>query len=98
MSRYLSKEHHSSRMVCNELFFVCFFNFIVARTQNEIYPLKFLNIQYIITHSRHRTVQQVSRAYSSRVCSVAPVVFNSETLWTVACHASLSMEFSRQEY
>ena len=26
------------------------------------------------------------------------VVSNSETLWTVACQAPLSMEFSRQEY
>ena len=32
------------------------------------------------------------------VCSVALVVSDSETPWTVACQASLSMGFSRQEY
>ena len=32
----------------------------------------------------------------TRVCSVASVVF--VTLWTVACQAPLSLEFSRQEF
>ena len=32
------------------------------------------------------------------VCSVASVVSNSATLWTVAHQAPLSLEFSRQEY
>ena len=32
------------------------------------------------------------------VCVVTSVVSGSETLWTVACQAPLSMGFSRQEY
>ena len=31
-------------------------------------------------------------------CSVTSIVSDSATLWTVACHAPLSMGFSRQEY
>ena len=34
----------------------------------------------------------------SSVCSVASVVSDSATPWTVACQAALSMGFSRQEY
>ena len=34
----------------------------------------------------------------SSVCASYPVVFNSETPWTVACQALLSTQFSRQEY
>ena len=32
------------------------------------------------------------------VCSVLSVMSDSETLWTVACQAALSMGFSRQDY
>ena len=32
------------------------------------------------------------------VCQVASILSSSVTLWTVACHAPLSMGFSRQEY
>ena len=31
------------------------------------------------------------------MCSVASVLFDSAMLWTLACHAPLSMEFSKQE-
>ena len=31
-------------------------------------------------------------------CVSCSILFDSVTLWTVACQASLSMEFSRHEY
>ena len=42
----------------------------------------------------------LKRALKARVgvCSVALVTSDSETPWTVACQASLSMGFPRQEY
>ena len=42
-------------------------------------------------------VERITTALNSAVLS-GSVVSNSETLWTVACQAPLSMEFSRQEY
>ena len=32
------------------------------------------------------------------MCGVAPVMFNSVTLWTVTCQAPPSVGFSRHEY
>ena len=32
------------------------------------------------------------------LCSVASVVSDSVTPWTVACHVPFALEFSRQEY
>ena len=37
------------------------------------------------------------RSWYYRMCSVASVLFDSAMLWTLACHAPLSMEFSKQE-
>ena len=42
-------------------------------------------------------VERITTALNSAVLS-GSVVSHSETLWTVACQAPLSMEFSRQEY
>ena len=48
---------------------------------------------------RHRPAASVHLELEAvRACLVALVVSDFATLWTVACQASLSMGFSRQEY
>ena len=54
--------------------------------------------QYEHTHTLStQNVERITTALNSAVLS-GSVMSNSETLWTVACQAPLSMEFSRQEY
>ena len=43
----------------------------------------------------HRNYSYLEKKNESVSCSI---VSDSVTLWTVACQAPLSMEFSRQEY
>ena len=72
---------------------VCLIPLFIPGTQQRAWHLKDLN-KYLL-----KEWSSLKRARKARVgvCSVALVTSDSETPWTVACQASLSMGFPRQK-
>ena len=60
-----------------------------------VYPFPFRSPPFSVLHSRFSLVTNVMHVC---VLSRFSCIWLSATLWTIACQAPLSMEFSRQKY